>query len=515
MKLRNFGTRAGVRMVVLAALAAAPTAAMASEPGDALVERGAYLARAGNCVSCHTAPEGERFAGGLAIKSPFGVMYSTNITPDPETGIGTWTEEDFEKAVRQGIRKDGGHLYPSMPYTEFTKLTDEDVHAIWTYLQTVPAVHQEDKENRMRFPFNIRMGLAAWNSMYLNAGRYVPDPSHSDEWNRGAYLVQGLTHCGSCHTPRNAAFAEDEDRAMSGAVISGWYAPDISADDYSILQQWSEDELADFLKNGHTKSRTPAIGPMYEAIEGGLSHLSDEDLHAIAVYLKHQTQGTKTAEPPPNLVLSNARIEAGRANFDANCAGCHGADGTGSHGVAPTLIGNTTITGREPHSAIRAVLEGFDPRDKWGAMPSFAYAMTNQEISDTVNYARAAWGNQASANASPSLVAYLRGQADLPPGGQRMASRCLAPPTDWLDEATVADIKTAVEQPDAMSASTLVSNFRQRHPDLKGPQVVVTLAGAYCQRVTTVSDLPLGERLRAAYQFMGRIGAAVAGRNEG
>jgi len=513
MKRSICGTRASFRMVVLAALTAAPTAALAETSDDAIVERGAYLARAGNCVSCHSRPDGAKFAGGVAIKSPFGTMYSTNITPDPDTGIGNWTEEDFAKALRQGIRKDGAHLYPSMPYTEFTKLTDDDVSAIWAYLQTVEPVHEEDEENVMRFPFNVRLGLSAWNAMYFNEGRFVPDSSHSAEWNRGAYLVQGLTHCGSCHTPRNMAFAENEEEALGGAVIGGWYAPDISGDDYSIIKDWTEEELANFLKVGHTKTRTPAIGPMHEAIEGGLSHLSDEDLMAIAVYLKNQTAGTTTAEPPPKLTLSATRKAEGRVAYESNCAGCHGDNGAGRHGVAPTLIDNATMTGREPHSAIRAVLEGFDPRDKWGAMPSFAYAMTNQEVADAINYARTSWGNEAQPNARASLVAYLRGQADLPNGGQRTASRCLAPPTEWLDDDTMADIRKAIGEPESMTTETLVSNFRERHPEVKPPQVVVTLSGAYCQHVTTVSDRPLGERLREAYKFMGEVTAAV--RSEG
>ena len=272
--------------------AAAPPATKAADAADP-VARGAYLADAAHCAACHTREGGKPFAGNLPLASPFGTMYSSNITPDVATGIGSWTEKDFEGALRRGVGKDGKYLYPSMPYIEFTKISDADVHALWAYFRSVKPVNERTRAASMKFPFNVRLGIAGWQSVYFRPGRYVDDPSQSAAWNRGAYLVQGLGHCDACHTPTNFAMAPKKGQALQGNVIDHWFAPDISGGRYSGIKTWSEPELVTYLKTGHNDRNLAAVGPMQATIDLGLSHLHDDDLGAIATYLKNQMAGNE------------------------------------------------------------------------------------------------------------------------------------------------------------------------------------------------------------------------------
>ena len=319
-------------------------AAAAAEAAQSLVEQGRYLATAGDCISCHTRPSGEPFSGGRPLNTPFGVIYSANITPDRNTGIGAWSELDLARAMREGIAADGTHLYPAFPYTAYTKVSDQDVHAIYAYLRSLKPVRYTPPKNKMPFPFSVRSLLSGWNMMFFEPGRYVPDAARSAEWNRGAYLTQGLGHCGACHTPRNALGGERKSEAFTGGeyldevvdevvdnritpmdepTVRLWASANLTASS-SGLGAWSLDAIAAYLKTGHS-ARAAAFGPMSEVIGNSTSHLSDYDIHAIAVYLKSLLPATQSA---PSKLSADAR-RAGEVVYTTRCADCHLPTGLG------------------------------------------------------------------------------------------------------------------------------------------------------------------------------------------
>jgi mono/diheme cytochrome c family protein len=494
---------------VLGLVAASSTVSAQTAPAADLVQQGHYLADAAHCAACHSQKGGAPFAGGVPLNSPFGVMYSSNITPDRETGIGDWTEAEFAAALRKGIGKHGEYLYPSMPYLAFTKFSDADVHALWAYFRSVAPAAQKVQPNTMKFPFNVRLGIGAWQALYFKPGRYVDDPSQSAEWNRGAYLVQGAGHCAACHTPTNFALAPKLDKPLRGAVIDHWYAPDISAGPYSGIRDWSQADLVAFFKNDHNKKNVSAVGPMYDTINLGLSHLSDSDLNAIAVYLKNRVSSTDTA-PPTAPALPAERHAAGKQLYGANCESCHGADGKGRYGIAPALADNTTVTAGEPTTAIRSVLEGFPPRKNWGVMPSFAYALDAQDVADVLNYARTAWGNAGPANITPSKVERLARDTGVDAPRVNAAVVCPNAPADWLDPKTIADVAALAHAPDTRSTARLVAGYHARHPAIAKGELVTTIAGAYCRDVMTATGVPYVDRQNAYVTFMGHVSEAAA-----
>lgn len=251
-----------------------------------LIARGEYLTKAADCVACHTTKEGKPFAGGLAFKTPMGTLYSPNITPDKETGIGSWTDEEFLRALHEGKGKNGENLYPAFPYTSYTLLTDDDVKAIKAYLFSLPAVHQPNRENEMPFPFNQRWGLWFWNLVNFEGQRFQPDTSKDAQWNQGAYFVEALGHCGECHTPRNITMGMKDSKAYSGADIDGWTAFNITSDPHAGIGGWSQEQVVQYLRSGHVDGKAQAAGPMAEVIENSTRHLTDSDLNAMAVYLR-------------------------------------------------------------------------------------------------------------------------------------------------------------------------------------------------------------------------------------
>jgi mono/diheme cytochrome c family protein len=306
----------------------------ADDPG--LVSRGEYLARAGDCMACHTATGGPFFAGGDALNSPFGAIYAPNITPDKATGIGNWSEDDFYRALHEGKGWHGEYLYPAFPYPWFTKVTREDVKAIKAYLDTVKPVDQKSRQDKLIFPFDIRLGVAGWDAAFLKAGEFKPDPAKSKEWNRGAYLVEGLGHCGDCHTPKGPAQEPIDSKAFSGGSLDKWYAPNITSDKAQGIGGWSDEDLVKYLKTGSAPGRGTAAGPMAQTIRDSLSYLTDEDLHAVVVYLK--------ATPP--IAADETRTAgaggphaSGEAVYLTHCAYCHQADGKGRPGAVPALDG--------------------------------------------------------------------------------------------------------------------------------------------------------------------------------
>jgi mono/diheme cytochrome c family protein len=400
---------------------------LAQQPGPASMSRGAYLARVGDCIACHTAgPKAAPFAGGLPIRSPFGIIYSTNITPDPLHGIGRYTLDDFERAVRRGIAKDGRRLYPAMPYPSFTAITGEDIRALYDYfMNEVAPVDHEPPETRLPFPFNLRFSLFFWDLVFVKHKRFEPHPHHDATWNRGAYLVQSLGHCGACHTPRGLAFqetaySEASPRYLSGALLDNWVAGNLRGDRASGLARWSEADIAEFLKTGHSGGNT-AFGSMIEVIENSTRYLHDDDLKAIARYLKSlPPRGEKSSYQPDKAdvaiklaaLVSGAVERPGAGLYEAFCAKCHQLTGAGKAGKFPKLAGNSSVLFENPTSLIRLLLEGHkraatDTGPKSWHMPSFAAQFTDRQIAEVLSFIRNSWGN-AAAPVTTRQVALLR-----------------------------------------------------------------------------------------------------------
>lgn len=388
---------------------------------DAQVVRGEYLARAGDCISCHTSPKGLPFAGGLSLKTPFGTIVSTNITPDKEQGIGQYTQEDFTRALREGKAKDGHHLYPAMPYTNFARLGDEDLSALYAYfMKGVQPARQDNARTDLSWPFSLRWLMAGWNMVYLPGKPYQPVASQSSEWNRGAYLVQGLGHCSACHTPRSLAGGEkassekDGDLFLSGAIIDGWYAQPLRNTTQPGLATWSQQELVNYLKVGRT-DKTAAFGPMTEVVANSTQHMSREDLTSIAVYLKSlngKDGSTAPVTPAPATTMAGSPVATALQKGDTskigsmvylnNCNACHRSDGQGAPKSFPTLAGNSVVNARDPTSLIRLVLEGSVMPQTASApspigMPDFGWRLTDANVADVLTLVRSSWGNQGGA----------------------------------------------------------------------------------------------------------------------
>ena len=368
----------------------------------AYLKQGEYLARAGDCIACHTPRGSEPYAGGRGIQTPFGTIYAPNITPDKETGIGQWTANDFWRALHHGKGRDGQFLYPAFPFTEYTKVTREDSDALFAYLQSMPAVNQPNKKHTLRFPYNMRFLLAGWRMLYFTPGVYQEDSNQSIQWNRGAYLVQGLGHCTSCHTPRNALGGLQDDNLAGGLIpIANWYAPSLTSDKEAGLGEWDIAAITALLKTGVSPHGT-AFGPMAEVVRNSLQYLSTDDIEAMAVYLKSLP---KTGSPA-NTQHANIPKEAeqlmslGKIVYDNYCVACHQANGKGIPPSYPPLDGNRSITMHVPNNPIRTVLHGGFPPATEGnprpyGMPPFGQLLSDQEVASVVSYIRNSWGNEA------------------------------------------------------------------------------------------------------------------------
>jgi mono/diheme cytochrome c family protein len=376
------------------------------------IERGRYLAVLGDCVACHTTPGGKPFAGGAALETPFGALVGPNITPDVATGIGAWSEEDFWRAMHEGVARTGARLYPAMPYPAYTKVTREDASAIWAYLRTLEPVHNEVQSNQLLFPFDVRRpATSTWDLINFRPGVFEPDPTKSDVWNRGAYLVEGLGHCGTCHTPKNITGGDRGSEALQGALLQDWYAPDLTGDTRTGIGHWSTQDIVRYLKTG-ANSFDIASGPMAEAVENSTSQMTDADLLAIATYLKDRP--ARSASTATALASDDPRMVAGMAIYEDRCAACHISSGAGVPTLFPRLARAPLIQSADPTSLIRVVLIGSRAgatsiAPTAPAMPSFAWNLSDREIADVLTYIRNAWGN-----ASPAVqtrdVTTLRGR---------------------------------------------------------------------------------------------------------
>jgi mono/diheme cytochrome c family protein len=376
------------------------------------VDKGRYLAIAGNCGNCHTVAEERPFAGGRPINTPFGIIYTSNITPDPQTGIGTWTEQDFAKAMREGLRPDGQHLYPAFPYTAFTKLSDQDIAFLFAYLRTLTPIKAEPISNTLSFPFNKRVLMLVWNALFFKQGRFVADGSKSADWNRGAYLVEGLGHCGACHTPRNLLGAEKADGALTGGTyidkvpgdeLKTWSTVNLTPD-ATGLGAWSLDAIADFLQSGHN-ARAVTFGPMNDVIMPSTRNLSAVDVKAMAAYLKSLAPNGQSATP-----ASKEELDADASVYTLRCGTCHEPTGLGSEATGPPLVGSAIVQAPDPSSLINAILYGTqlpEPFPKLSydkVMTAMGDDMTDEDIAKVATYVRGNWGNRAGPVSDSQVV---------------------------------------------------------------------------------------------------------------
>lgn len=363
---------------------------------ESQVLHGARLAAMGDCITCHTGDGGQPFAGGRALGSPYGTLYTTNITPDPETGIGRWSQEAFRRALRDGVDREGRHLYPAFPYDNYTRLTDGDIDAIYAFLMTRKPVHAEAVKHELSFPFNIRPLLAGWKMLFLDKGPYEPQSAQSGEWNRGAYLVEGIGHCGACHTPRNWAGATKRKEHLAGGEAEGWHAPALTAASVAPIP-WTRDAIVGYLRDGWHRDHGVAAGPMKPVVDN-LAGVPEEDLVAIATYLQaiggepsaeRQRQGQDFASRSPGIDPAQASQgdpanPDGRAIYAATCAACHDA------GQDMRLALSTELHLKDPTNLIHFILEGVHPAEgeRGRIMPGFAGALTDAQVAALVSFLR-------------------------------------------------------------------------------------------------------------------------------
>ena len=408
-------------LVVVAWLLSSPDTSLSADIGDRwesadrseLVARGEYLATAGNCGSCHTVPGGAFMAGGLAFETPFGTIYSTNITPDGATGIGRWSVEDFLRSMRYGVRPGGEHLYPAFPYTNFTRAADEDLLALYAYLLSLEAAEQAPTPNALPFPFNIRALMAAWKRLFFDAGPYEDDPDQSAEWNRGAYLVEALAHCGACHTPRNSLGAERRDQWMGGGSYTDrvpgghyrrWSTPNLTPSTRG-LGLWTREELVSYLRTGRN-AFLDTFGPMNEVIINSTSRLAPEDVQSIALYLESLPA---LDEAPGGAVPENV-MGRGRTIYNLHCGTCHLPTGLGDPEMAPRLdSGSLVVQQDDPASMINAILYGPELAElapRWrNPMEEFQYLLDDEEVAAVASFIRNSWGNRAGQVAAEQVAA--------------------------------------------------------------------------------------------------------------
>jgi mono/diheme cytochrome c family protein len=477
--LVNIGSHAGVSLAATGPATAAP----ATPPSPAgQVQRGEYLTRAGDCVSCHTAPGGKPFAGGQYMPTPFGEISVPNITPDQATGIGAWSDDEFYRAMHEGIGRHGEYLYPVFPFPWYTRVTREDVLAIRAYLRTVPAVSAPRAPLKLSFPASERGSLIAWRSLFFTAGEFKPDPHQSAQVNRGAYLVEGLGHCGECHNQHNEAGASRWSGSLEGGEIEGWYAPNLTADGKEGVGSWSAQDLTRFLHTGAAPHAGIALGPMQEVIQESLSHLNEADLQSISAYLK---------SVPPRETFKSVRTSEfagthppGSGAYLTYCASCHGVDGQGFGKRVPPLKDNGAITAQGPQNVLRVVLGGLPATRGFAPMPAVGVPMTDQQVAEAVNYTRNAFGNHAPGTAEAGMVAQLRTQTRTTLAGNP-ATTCPAPAPAAITAAFNA--QHVQQKLSDMNDTTMLKvldslapTLRSAAPGVSVDELVNALTESYC-----------------------------------
>jgi mono/diheme cytochrome c family protein len=397
-----------------------PTGVPADLRAASLVARGEYLTRAADCAACHTAKGGAPFAGGRPFVLPFGTLYSTNITPDTDTGIGSYSDADFLNALHKGIGRAGVKLYPAMPYASYTYMSDADALAIKAYLFSLKPLHAPAPRNTLVFPFDQRALMSIWSAVFNPDRRYRPNLDRDEAWNRGAYLTEALGHCGECHTPRNPAFALDNRRKFAGAVQAGWRAYNISPDPDSGIGTWSNAELTHYLATGHADGRGTASGPMGEAVDASLSHLEPSDIEAMVAYLRSVAGVASSDLPAPRTSPAPAWFaqggdrdgeSLGRMVYAGACVGCHGWSGLSPGISAATLVGTRAVNDTTAINVAQVIIHGGERQSEPGPnnMPAFGGSYSNREIASAANYVTARFGTKGS-DLTADAVAKLRTQ---------------------------------------------------------------------------------------------------------
>jgi mono/diheme cytochrome c family protein len=477
-----------IPFVVLASILLPASASRADDTADP-VKRGEYLARAGDCVACHTAPGGKPFAGGAYMPTPFGEISVPNITADRATGIGGWTDDQFFRAMHEGIGKDGEYLYPVFPFPWYTRVTRDDALAIKAYLFSLPPENAPRKPLKLAFPFNVREALVAWRTLFFKPGEPQTDTS------RGAYLVEGLGHCGECHNKRNVLGASQWSGRLEGGAIEGWYAPNITSDGRQGIGTWSEDALASFLKTGMAPGKGVVLGPMQETITESLRYLSDDDLHAIAAYLRSVPAEETRAND--RLSAFDASKPPGSQAYLSNCAACHRLDGTGVVGMVPALAGNGAVLAQGPQNVVKVILGGLPASHGLAPMPAVGVGMTDQDIADVVDYVRNSWGNAVPTATGAGLVGQLRSSTatllagnppdGCPPAADPVVARVLdAGAAETLGQASPATLLPAID--DALA------KVKKAAPSLGSDDTVNALTAAYCRGVVAGGQSSQAER---------------------
>ena len=370
--------------------------ARAAEPSEELIARGKALVIAGDCTSCHTGDPAKPFAGGKRIDTPFGAIYSPNITPDRNTGIGAWSEQDFYNALRFGVAPDGSRYYPAFPYPNFTRLTRDDILAIRAYLATLTPVVNKAPPPQLAFPLNFRILMRAWNVLFFRPGILEPDQQKGTDWNRGRYLVEGLGHCGACHTPKNMFGADKRGQRYAGGRVEGYFAPRLDGAPRSGLKSWSVEDLTEYLQSGRN-AKSHAGGLMAEVVVNSTAKMSDADVKAIAVYLKSLPPGPAEPDGP---APTDAEMRVGKEVYSRNCIACHEVDGSSAPRIYPPLNGNALLQSADPSSTLRVILDGAQTvttqrAPNTGSMPAYAKQLSDQQVADVTNYIRNSWGNAA------------------------------------------------------------------------------------------------------------------------
>lgn len=381
-----------------------PSTPATSTNAAELVARGAYLARAGNCQGCHTTRGGAPYAGGLGLETPFGTVYSSNLTPAPKTGIGSWTSAHFWRALHNGRSKDGRLLYPAFPYPNYTQVTRADADALFAYLKSLPPVDQPATPHALRWPYSTQASLAVWRALYFSPGVYEPEPRQTADWNRGAYLVRGLGHCAACHASRNALGATENEQALSGGLIpmQNWYAPSLSSPAEAGVGEWSQPEIVRLLQSG-VSAHGSAIGPMAEVVLNSTQYLNPADLEAMAVFLKALPQTPREPTQAQAVAATAPRgrnAERGAKLYEQHCVQCHGEQGQGVANAYPRLAGNRAVTMASTANLVQIVLNGgYAPATAGNprpfGMPPYVLVLSDSDIAAVLTHLRTSWGNRA------------------------------------------------------------------------------------------------------------------------
>lgn len=488
---------------------ATPAAASAGSTNADLIARGKYLTDIGDCVSCHTAGDGTPFAGGRYMGMPFGQISTPNITPDKDTGIGNYTDDQFVRLFHEGITEDGEHIYPAMPYPWYATVKRDDILAIKAYLFSLAPVHAPRQPNKIYFPFTIRPVIAVWNWLFVPAGEFKPDPKQSDEVNRGAYLVNGLAHCGECHNNRNLLGNTGWELPFRGGVITKWATPNITNDKQSGLGRYSDAEVVDFLEHGTNPKMGSAVGPMAETVDHSLRKLHDDDIRAMVAYLK--TMSMSSLYRTSATAEENASARRGSNVYAGMCSSCHQVDGKGVENKIPPLAGNGMVIAGGPQSVLQVVLRGVEAHGNYGPMPGLGAGMSDAQIADVANYVRTAWGNGAAASATPYLVSLIREDAhtlmngDRPGGCPKLAQpdlqKILAEPDNGIVD-TLKGMRLETMLPDV---DKIIAKIKSDAPQISQEDIVNGLTVIYCPIVAQNAQIGPDQKVWDLTHFSDRV----------